>query len=67
MGRKRIFKAKVDLSIPDREGILDMIAAHQQTKELEVPLRINEKLTVMVPPDKCNEAYRQWYISNRLK
>lgn len=64
MGQKRKFRrsAKVDLSNPDQEEIERMISAYHASRKKEVPLIINDKLTIMVTPDKCNERYRCQYI-----
>lgn len=53
---------KVDLSKPDREEVERMISTYRQSGKKEVPLVINDKLTIMVTPDKCNERYRRQYI-----
>lgn len=68
MGQKRRFRrcAKVDLSNPDREEIERMISGYQAFGKNEVPLVINDKLTIMVTPDKCNERYRRQYIKMKI-
>lgn len=69
MGQKRKFKryAKVDLDNPDQAEIERMISDYQQKQRKEVPLIIDDKLTIMVTPDKCNERYRNRYINAMLK
>lgn len=64
MGAKKLFgkPSKVDLSNPDKEEISRMILAYQESRSKEVPLIINDNLTIMVPPDKCNDRYRRRYI-----
>lgn len=59
--------AKVDLSITDEKEFVNMISLYQQKRTVEVPLHINDKLTIMVAPENCNEQYRQKYIKYRLK
>lgn len=60
--RRRKRAEKVDLSNSDRREVYVMIASYKSQSKQEIPLRINEKLTVFVSPEKCNERYRQQYI-----
>lgn len=64
MGTKKPFgkPSKVDLSNPDKEEISRMISAYKESRSKEVPLIINDSLTIMVSPDKCNDRYRRRYI-----
>lgn len=67
MGSKKKLRrsAKVDLSKPDREEAERMISTYQQSGKQEVPLIINDKVTIMVTPDKCNDRYRRQYIKEK--
>lgn len=67
MGQRNKFRrsTKIDLSRPDREETERMISCYQTIRKNEVPLIINDKLTIMVTPDKCNERYRRQYIKAR--
>ena len=42
--------------------INEKILAQNIREQFLYPLRINEKTTILVPKDKCNEKYRQAYI-----
>ena len=42
--------------------IHEKIVVQRIKEESLYPLRINEKTTILVPKDKCNEKYRQAYI-----
>lgn len=57
---------KADLRVQETQRVKEMVNSYQQSQKEEVPLRINEKLTVLVPLEKCNEKYRQWYINTKL-
>lgn len=59
-------RTKIDLSTNDRYESERMISAYQKSGKVEVPLRINERVTILVPPEKCNEKYRQEYINKRI-
>ena len=61
------FSEKVDLADPDQEEAKKMISAYKQKMKKEVPLVIDDKLTIMVAPEKCNEKYRCRYIDTMLK
>lgn len=67
MGQKCKFRksTKVDLSNPDREEIERMISTYRKAGKKEIPLVINDRLTIMVTPDKCNEKYRRQYIREK--
>lgn len=43
---------KIDLSQPNRQ---------------EFPLRITKNLTILVPIEKCNEEYRQYYLKQKMR
>ena len=58
--KKRV--EKVDLSKSDRTEVDAMIASYEAQNRVEIPLYINDRLTIYVTPDKCNERYRQKYI-----
>lgn len=66
--RKRLVSKtrKVDLKNIDSKDAEEMIFSYQQRAKEEVPLRINEKLTILVTADKCNEKYRQQYIKKKM-
>lgn len=65
--RKRTLRPhKVDLKNIDSKDAEQMISSYQQRVKEEVPLRINEKLTILVTADKCNEKYRQQYIKTKM-
>lgn len=42
--------------------IHEKIVVQRIKEELLYPLRINEKTTILVPKDKCNEKYRKEYL-----
>lgn len=67
MRRRRKYKEKVDLNNQDLAKLEEMISGYNEMKKQEVPLRINDKLIIFVPSEKCNDQFRQWYIKNRLK
>ena len=67
MRRRRKYKEKVDLNNQDLTKLEEMIFGYNEMKKQEVPLRINDKLVIFVPSEKCNDQFRQWYIKNRLK
>lgn len=56
---------KADLFTNDKEEVENMIVSYKQNKNEEIPLRINEKTIIMVPPEKCNERYKQKYIKKQ--
>lgn len=58
---------KMDLSNPDKQDVNNMIASYKENEAMKCPLYINEKMTIFVPPEKCTEKYRQWYIRERVQ
>ena len=40
----------------------ELTKAHREKMKRMVPLRINAKTTIYVPPEKCNEGYREAYM-----
>lgn len=68
MKRKNILKKapKIDLNISDKTEIQKMVDGYnQQRNEVKVPLKINDKLVIMVNPENCTESFRKKYIKQR--
>lgn len=67
MRRRNIRRStKVDLNDTDKKAVENMISSYKQKRNIEVPLRINEKLIILVSPENCNEHYRQKYLKSHF-
>lgn len=58
---------KIDLSQPNRQEEISMIDTYRQENRQEFPLRITKNLTILVPIEKCNEEYRQYYLKQKMR
>ena len=56
---------KVDISVNgDAE---ELSINHREVERKLRPLRINEKITILITPDKCNDDYRKlWMKKNKM-
>ena len=66
MSMKKVSHTKKADSSVNNSGV-EAAILNQRKKEKQLhPLRINSRITLLVPKAKCNEKYAQWYRDNRL-
>lgn len=67
MSMRTVSKTKKADSSVNNSGV-EAAILNQRKKEKKLhPLRINSRITLLVPKAKCNEKYAQWYRENRLE
>lgn len=67
MSMRTVSKTKKADSSVNNSGV-EVAILNQRKKEKKLhPLRINSRITLLVPKAKCNEKYAQWYRENRLE
>lgn len=48
------------------EGISNLCRAQLERDAGKVTLRVSPTTVILVPPEKANEKYAEWYRKNRL-
>lgn len=65
MRHKNSSYAKADIGV--NGTVTEQVLSEQRKKEKRLyTLRVNDTTVLLVPEEKCNDEYREWYRVNRM-